>query len=68
MFGEVIFGATAGVCIPALILHVMVFLYCFKQENKTLTYYLYMSLSITDTVLLSCSVGYIYKHRTNQLI
>ena len=68
MFGEVIFGVTAGVCIPALILHVVVFLYCLKQENKTLTYYLYMLLSITDMVFLSCCVGFIYKHRTNRLI
>ena len=68
MFGEVIFGVTAGVCIPALILHVVVFLYCLKQENKTLTYYLYMLLSITDVVFLSCCVGFIYKYREHEMI
>ena len=68
MLGEVIFGVTAGVCIPALILHVVVFLYCLKQENKTLTYYLYMLLSITDMVFLSCCVGFIYKYREHEMI
>ena len=68
MFGEVIFGVTTGVCIPALILHVVVFLYCFKQENKTLTYYLYMLLSITDMVFLSCSFGFLYTHHEKELV
>ena len=68
MSSEVIFGVTAGVCIPALILHVVVFLYCFKQENKTLTYYLYMLLSITDVVFLSYSVGFVYKYREHEMI